>query len=396
MSKRMDERETDAEELERMRRRKARIKRMKREKERRLRLQRMVVRLIPVAVLALVLLIGGISLIVHGISAAQKPDEPAEDGISVAENSGDISGNDLAEEVSGGDVSEGDAIASAAKHTYTPYVSTERYSAQETSATAAPPSGMDSSNVIFLNKETDTILAAKDCHTVVNPASMTKVLTVLVAAEHITDMDDTFTMTVDITDYSFVNECSSVGFLVGETVTVRDLFYGTILPSGGDAAVGLATYVAGSHEAFVDMMNEKLKILGLDDTAHVTNCVGLYNADHHCTAYDMAMIMEAAMNNEICREVLSAHWYTTSSTEQHPDGITICNLFLRRIVDKETGCEVLCAKTGFVAQSGNCAVSYGTDAGGNEYICVTTGAHSAWKCIYDHVALYKQYAVASP
>ena len=75
---------------------------------------------------------------------------------------------------------------------------------------------------------------------------MTKVLTVLVAAEHITEaeLDDTFTMTIDITDYCYVNGCSVVGLMVDETVPVRELFYGTILSSGADAALGLATYVA--------------------------------------------------------------------------------------------------------------------------------------------------------
>lgn len=95
------------------------------------------------------------------------------------------------------------------------------------------------------------------------PASMTKILTVLVAAEHVTDLDDTFTITKEITDFSYSHDCSAVGFLDEETVTVRDLLYGTILPSGGDAAAGLACYVAGSMDAFVDMMNEKLAELGL-------------------------------------------------------------------------------------------------------------------------------------
>ena len=175
---------------------------------------------------------------------------------------------------------------------------------------------------------------------------MTKVLTVLVAAEQIKEenLDDTFTMTLEITDYAYRNDCSSVGFLDGEKVTVRDLFYGTILPSGGDAAVGLATYIAGSHEAFVDMMNDKLKELGLSKTAHFTNCVGLYDENHYCTVYDMAVIMKAAMKNDMCREFLSAHSYTTAPTTEHPKGITISNWFLRRIEDKDTGGEVIGGK----------------------------------------------------
>ncbi len=250
-----------------------------------------------------------------------------------------------------------------------------------------------SSHAILIDESTDTIVASKGAKDRINPASMTKVLTVLVAAEHVTEeqLDDTFTMTIDITDYSFSNDCSNVGFLVDEKIPVRDLFYGTILPSGGDAAVGLATYVAGSHEAFVDLMNEKLEELGLADTAHFTNCVGLYDNNHYCSVYDMAIIMKAALQNELCREVLGVKCYTTTPTSQHPEGITISNWFLRRIEDKDTNGEVLGAKTGFVAESGSCAVSYQLSENGTPYICVTVGSTSSWRCIYDHVEIYTHY-----
>ena len=250
-----------------------------------------------------------------------------------------------------------------------------------------------SSNVILIDENTDTIVASKGAKERISPASMTKVLTILVAAENITEeqLDDTFIMTREITDYGYVNDCSAVGFLDGEQVKVRDLFYGTILPSGSDAAVGLATYVAGSHEAFVDMMNEKLVELGLGETSHYTNCVGLYDAEHYSTVYDMAVIMKAAIQSEFCKDVLSEHRYVTEATTEHPEGIDVSNWFLRRIEDKDTGGEVLCAKTGYVMQSKNCAVSYGTFAGGEPYICVTAGSSSSWRCIYDHVEIYNEY-----
>lgn len=253
-----------------------------------------------------------------------------------------------------------------------------------------------STHAILVNESTDTIIASKGAEERISPASMTKVLTVLVAAEQIDkkDLEDTFTITLEITDYVYVNDCSAVGFSDGETVTVRDLFYGTILPSGGDAAVGLATYIAGSREAFVEMMNAKLEELRIADSAHFTNCIGLYDENHYCTVYDMAIIMKAAMQNDLCREFLSAHTYTTTPTDQHPEGITISNWFLRRIEDKDTGGEVLCAKTGYVVQSQNCAVSYGTFAGGTPYICVTAGSTSSWRCIYDHVEIYNRYVPA--
>ena len=162
------------------------------------------------------------------------------------------------------------------------------YTAQTTDATTSVDDEVQSTNGIFIDLATGNILFDRDAHTRINPASMTKVLTVLVAAEHVTDWSDTFEITPEITNYSYVHDCSAVGFSNNEVVTVEDLLYGTVLCSGGDAALGLATYVAGSQEAFVDMMNEKLKELGLSDTAHFTNCVGLYDENHYCTVYDIA------------------------------------------------------------------------------------------------------------
>lgn len=271
---------------------------------------------------------------------------------------------------------------------------TAAYEFQETANTKGLYSEeVISTHALLIDESTDTIIASKGAKERISPASMTKVLTLLVAAEHVSEeqLNDMFTMTIDITDYSYVNDCSNVGFLVDEKIPVIDLFYGTILPSGGDAAVGLATYVAGSHEAFVDLMNQKLVELGLSDSAHFTNCVGLYDENHYCTIYDMAVIMKAALQNELCKKVLAEKCYTTTPTEQHPEGIIISNWFLRRIEDKETGGEVLGAKTGFVQQSGSCAVSYQVADNGVPYICVTAGSSSSWRCIYDHVEIYNQY-----
>lgn len=244
---------------------------------------------------------------------------------------------------------------------------------------------------VLIDVDNNTIIAQKAAKTRMNPASMTKILTVLVAAEHITDLQDTFTMTIEITDYCFLNDCSNAGFEVGEVVTVEDLFYGTILPSGGDAALGLAYYVAGSQEAFVDLMNDKLKELGISETTHFTNCVGLYDEEHYSTAYDMAIILKATADNELCRQVLSAHTFNTSGTPEHPEGIFLSNWFLRRIEDKDTHGEIVCGKTGFVTQSGNCAASLAIDKDGKEYICVTAKSSSVWKCINDQTILYSKY-----
>ena len=254
---------------------------------------------------------------------------------------------------------------------------------------------LTSKHAIVIDLTGEKILARKAADTVISPASMTKILTLLVAAEHIEDerqLDDTYTIDITITDYCFVNECSVAGFNRDEAVTVRNLMYGTILPSGAEAALGLANYIAGSHEAFVEMMNEKVAELGLSETAHFTNCVGLYNKQNVCTVYDMAMILRAAMENELCREVLTTKIYTIPASDEHPEGMTLSNWFLRRIEDYVPDTmKVIGAKTGYVSQAGSCAASIAQTEDGDYYICVTANTTSSKQCVQDHVQLYTTY-----
>ncbi|MBR2122965.1 MAG: D-alanyl-D-alanine carboxypeptidase [Lachnospiraceae bacterium] len=250
---------------------------------------------------------------------------------------------------------------------------------------------VQSSYAVLIDADTGEVLYQRDAEAVVSPASMTKILTLLVACEHITDLDDTFVMTEEITNYSYSHGCSNVGFMPGEVITVRDMLYGTILESGADAALGLANYISGSQEAFVELMNEKLAQFGLSGTAHFTNCVGIFDDDHHCTMCDMAVILAQAIKDPLCCEVLNRRTYTTSQTPDHPEGIEISNWFLRRIEDKDCHGEVMYAKTGFVNESGCCAASYQVSNSGRHYLCVTGNAWSAWRCIYDHVAIYAAY-----
>ncbi len=252
---------------------------------------------------------------------------------------------------------------------------------------------LDSAYAVVVDAATGEIVVARNTWYVIPPASMTKVLTLLVAVEHIDALDDTYTIRKEVTDYCWRHNCSVAGFLAEETVSVRDLLYGCILPSGADAAISLAEYAAGSEEAFVGWMNEKIAALGLSATAHFTNVVGLYDENHACTVRDMAVMMRAAMDNPLCREVLDARTWRTSPTEQHPEGILLSNWFLRRIEDRFTDSRLSIhgGKTGYVTQSGSCAVSYASRSDGKNFICVTAKAPGSWKVIYDHTKLYQTY-----
>lgn len=368
-----------------------RRQRMRRERQRRMRRRQMMQRILFLAVVGVITV-----LIVVTIKNRRKADEEGAQGqaVETVEHPDRPEIEKIAERAAEeGRGEEETAGAEDAETEDEPSV----YRFEETEDTVYIDSAdVISTNAILVDEDTDRIIAAKGAKERIMPASMTKVLTVLVAAEHIPEekLDDTFEMTLEITDYAYVNDCSSVGFQDGEKVPVRDLFYGTAMHSGGDAALGLAFYVAGSHEAFVEMMNEKLRELGIADSTHFTNCVGIYDEAHYSTVYDMAVIMKAALRNDLCREVMSKHIYTTKPTEEHPEGIEISNWFLRKIEDKDTGGEVVCAKTGYIVQSKNCAVSYEMSAGKIPYICVTAGSTSGWRCIYDHVEIYNRYILS--
>lgn len=257
---------------------------------------------------------------------------------------------------------------------------------------AVDDESIHSGYLILVDLDEKTILASKNAWTVIHPASMTKIMTLLVAAEHLKDLTASAAVSQLTIDFCIQNNCSVAGFLAEEEVPIMDLLYGTILPSGADAALTLAEYVAGSQETFVELMNEKAEELGIADTAHFANCVGLYDENNVCTPYDMAVILNAAMENGLCRKILGERIHDIPSSELHPQGISLSNWFIRRIEDHmPAGTAVKGAKTGFINEAGNCAASLAQDSSGHTCICVTAMAGSVWQCIFDHVALYENY-----
>ena len=254
---------------------------------------------------------------------------------------------------------------------------------------------VESSYIVLADADTGEILIEREADKVVYPASMTKVLTVLTAMDFVTEekLNDHIFVCQETMDYVYKHDCSRVGFVLNQEVSVKDLFYGTIVCSGGDAALELAKYCSGSVDAFVEQMNKKVEELGLSETAHFTNPVGIFDENLHCRVKDIGIIMCAAMQNEFLRNVLKTRIYITTvyTDDEEIKPIQISNWFIRRIEDKETNGTVIGAKTGFVNQSRNCAVSYLVSDSGKNYICVTGMAPNAWRAIYDHVALYRSY-----
>lgn len=259
--------------------------------------------------------------------------------------------------------------------------------------TAEIPASNDCGGAVIINTEAGRAVAARNPHERFYPASTTKIMTLLVACENIENYDDTFTMTLKITDPLYVAEASVAGFLNGEKITMTDLLYGLILPSGADAAIALAEKISGSEEAFVKLMNKRAEEMGLTDT-HFVNTSGLFDSEHYTSAYDMAVILGTALKNPVCKKILSTYQYTTSSTPQHPDGIALsATLFEYMYGTEPETATILGGKTGFVNESGYCIASYGQGGTtGNEYIVVTLKNSSRWPAVHGQIDLYKQFA----
>ena len=254
-----------------------------------------------------------------------------------------------------------------------------------TATTAELGETVDADYAVLVDVTTGQIVAQKGADSQVYPASVTKVMTLLVAVENATDMNQTFKMSYTFLDPLYLDEATMAGFSSGEEVTVRDMLYGCILPSGADATVGLAHLLAGSEEAFARVMNQKAAELGLKNT-HFVNSSGLHNRDHYTTPLDMAVVMAAAMKNPTCREVLSAYQYTTASTPQHPEGLLLTStMFSRMYGDEPEGATIIAGKTGYTPQAMHTMVSYAEGDNGHDYVFVSMYGTDKWKATYDAI-----------
>ena len=167
------------------------------------------------------------------------------------------------------------------------------------------------------------ILYDRNAKVRMEPASMTKLMTCLIAVEELS-LDQKVKITADIE----IIEPTELGVVAGEEITVRDLVYGALLCSGNDAATALGIAVSGSIEEFSVLMNKKAKELGCNDT-NFTNPSGLPDEKMYSTCLDMAKIAKAAMDNEFIRKVCGTVKYNTAATNMSgPREVESTNLFL--------------------------------------------------------------------
>jgi D-alanyl-D-alanine carboxypeptidase len=170
----------------------------------------------------------------------------------------------------------------------------------------APPR-ISADVAVVIDEASGAVLYGRNEHQEVPPASLTKIVTAMVALDV---ANPRARVTTDV-DSRVMWDSTIMGLVPGEEVSLEDLLYGIMLPSGNDAAIAIARYIAGSEPAFAELMNAKARQLGLQHTRFV-NSHGLEEPGHYSSPYDMAMISRAAMRSPYFRRLAAAKEWSAS------------------------------------------------------------------------------------
>ena len=227
---------------------------------------------------------------------------------------------------------------------------------------------------ILLDRASGQILFSRDADRSTYPASLTKLMTAVLGLELHQNMDSIVTITEEMLEGLTEANASVAGFTLGEEVPYIDVLHGLLLPSGADAANAVALTCAGSIEEFVTLMNEKAQELGMENTTF-TNVHGLHDVKMRTTASDMAKLFDYALNFDTFRSIIGKSFYTTSSTNMHPDGITFYSTMFSMLEETELSnhAVIMGGKTGTTTPAGQCLASYCV-IDEREFILVTLGA----------------------
>ncbi len=230
-------------------------------------------------------------------------------------------------------------------------------------------STVTSEHAILVDLSSYTSVAEKRADEKIYPASMTKVMTLIVACERVTNLDEMLTVTDEIATFAEKNDGSGIGLKVGESYTVEDLLFLISYQSDTIASLLIAEHIAGSETAFVQLMNDKAEELGLTNTSFA-NCTGLYNDNNYTTCREMASIMAYALDNEMAYRCLS-EYRGRALTIGGVDCTAYSGWYSQRFDDNPrfTGGRIIAGKTGYTDESGYTLVSC-AEIDGKRYINV--------------------------
>ncbi|MBQ8140261.1 MAG: D-alanyl-D-alanine carboxypeptidase [Clostridia bacterium] len=231
---------------------------------------------------------------------------------------------------------------------------------------------LSAESAVLIDADSTNILCSKNHSQKMGMASTTKIMTALVAAENF-DIDKTVTVAPEVVGI----EGSSIYLCANEKLTMEELLYALLLQSANDAAAAIAYAVAGSIDAFADMMNGKAEEMGLRNT-HFTNPHGLYDEEHYTTAYDLAVITAHALRNEDIKQIVSTYKKTIPSSDGENTRLLVNHNKMLKLYDGAIG-----VKTGFTKATGRCLVSAAA-RDGLTLIAVTLNAPDDWN---DHTKM---------
>ena len=239
---------------------------------------------------------------------------------------------------------------------------------------------------IVMDAASGQVLYEKNSQEKKYPASITKILTVLIALEHNVDFNATVTMSENAI-WGVERDSTLIGLDVGEQVTVIDLVYATMVKSANECAYALAEYVAGDIESFAKLMNERAAEIGCKH-AHFITPNGLHDEDHYTTAYDMALITKEALKNETFREIAGTLNYTVPATNLTDETRPLWN-GNKMINPAEPYYYEYCegGKTGYTMKANNTLMTF-AKKDGLELICVIMDCDGAKYAYSDTKALY--------
>lgn len=235
--------------------------------------------------------------------------------------------------------------------------------------------------VVLYNLNDDEILYEQNSNEQTSIASITKIMTALVAMDNISDYDSIITITT--ADFEGTAGYSKAGFSVGDRVTYRDLLYGILLPSGADAVNAIVRNTLG-YDNFIIAMNELAKKIGLENTSF-SNPVGKDNVNNYSTASDVAKMLKYALENPLFKEIFTTKEYTTTN------GINLESTLYpyQDILDID---KIAGSKSGFTRGAGRCLASITTLDGVNYLLVIlNSSVDQNYSAVLDTITIYDYY-----
>lgn len=216
------------------------------------------------------------------------------------------------------------------------------------------------------------------------PASTTKIMTAYLALKY-GDLSSYITVSAKAVDVP--SDSSKAHLKKGDVVSLEDLLYGLMLPSGNDSAVAIAEHISGSTEEFVKLMNEEAKLLGATNT-HFMNPHGYQHKNHYTTAYDLYLIFNECIKNETFLKIVSSKSYSTRITQADGSVREVTwgqsNQFVNGQRKVPNDITIVGGKTGNTFDAGSCILLYGHDSKQIPYIAIMMGASSK-RNLYDNM-----------